>query len=61
MRLPINKDLKNIRQKDQGLNQMELIDLFGKIDFDPKYDYKVQRNFHSLETCHSRAGGNPEK
>jgi len=40
---------------------MEIMDLFGKIDFDAKYDYKVQRNFRNLKTCHSRAGGNPVK
>lgn len=28
----------------QRRKQMQLIDLFGTIDFDPDYDYKAQRN-----------------
>lgn len=28
----------------QRRKQMEIIDLFGKIDFDSEYDYKDQRN-----------------
>jgi len=27
----------------QKRRQSEILDLFGKIDFDPKYDYKKQR------------------
>jgi len=28
----------------QRRKQMRVIELFGKIDFDPDYDYKAQRN-----------------
>jgi hypothetical protein len=59
--VPINKNSKNIRQKDQDVKQMEIIELFGKINFDPKYDYKVQRIYQNAKPCHSREGGNPEK
>ncbi|MBP9663456.1 MAG: type II toxin-antitoxin system VapB family antitoxin [Pyrinomonadaceae bacterium] len=27
----------------QKRRQSEILDLFGKIDFDPRYDYKTQR------------------
>jgi hypothetical protein len=59
--VPINKNSKNIRQKDQDVKQMEIAELFGKIDFDPEYDYKAQRIYQSSNPCHSREGGNPEK
>ena len=61
MKRPINKDTKIIRQKDQGVNQMEIIKLFGKIDFDPEYDYKAQRIYQRPNPCHPREGGDPEK
>ncbi len=30
----------------QRRKQTEIIELFGKVDFDPEYDYKVQRQRH---------------
>ena len=27
----------------QHRKQLKIVDLFGKVDFDPKYDYKKQR------------------
>jgi len=32
-----------LREYIQRRKQMEIINLFGKIDFDPSYDYKRQR------------------
>jgi len=39
------KDTVNeaLREYIQRRKQVEIISLFGKIDFDPKYDYKRQR------------------
>lgn len=45
----------------QRCKQMEIINLFGKIDFDPDFDYKTQRNIESSRSCHPREGGDPEK
>jgi len=36
----VNEALKEYIQRRK---QSEIIDLFGKIDFDPRYDYKRQR------------------
>ncbi len=33
-----------LKEYIQRRKQMEIINLFGKIDFDPDYDYKAQRN-----------------
>jgi hypothetical protein len=33
-----------LKEYIQRRKQMEIIKLFGKIDFDPDYDYKAQRN-----------------
>ncbi|MBR9987505.1 MAG: type II toxin-antitoxin system VapB family antitoxin [Desulfosarcina sp.] len=33
-----------LKEYIQRRKQMEVIQLFGKIDFDPDYDYKTQRN-----------------
>ncbi len=33
-----------LREYIQRRKQMEIIKLFGKIDLDPDYDYKAQRN-----------------
>ena len=33
-----------LREYIQRRKQMEIIKLFGKIDFDQDYDYKAQRN-----------------
>jgi hypothetical protein len=32
----------------QRRKQLEILDLFGKIDFDPDYDYKAQRDFRRV-------------
>ena len=32
-----------LHERVQRLKQLEIINLFGKIDFYPKYDYKVER------------------
>ena len=39
------KDTVNeaLREYIQRRKQLEILDLFGKIDFDPAYDYKRQR------------------
>lgn len=33
-----------LKEYIQRRKQIEIIKLFGKIDFDPDYDYKTQRN-----------------
>jgi Arc/MetJ family transcription regulator len=33
-----------LKEYIQRRKQMEILKLFGKIDFDPDYDYKAQRN-----------------
>jgi Arc/MetJ family transcription regulator len=33
-----------LKEYIQRRKQMEILQLFGKIDFDPDYDYKAQRN-----------------
>ncbi|WP_319523177.1 type II toxin-antitoxin system VapB family antitoxin [uncultured Desulfosarcina sp.] len=33
-----------LKEYIQRRKQIEIIKLFGKIDFDPDYDYKAQRN-----------------
>jgi Arc/MetJ family transcription regulator len=33
-----------LKEYIQRRKQMEILNLFGKIDFDPEYDYKAQRN-----------------
>jgi Arc/MetJ family transcription regulator len=33
-----------LKEYIQRRKQMEILNLFGKIDFDPEYDYKTQRN-----------------
>ncbi len=50
---------KTAKKSAQLSKQMEIIYLFGKIDFDPDYDYKAQRNIDGSRSCHSRVGGNP--
>jgi hypothetical protein len=32
-----------LREYVQRRKQARILDLFGKVDFDPKYDYKKQR------------------
>ena len=32
-----------LREFIQRRKQLEILNLFGKVDFDPKYDYKQQR------------------
>ncbi len=36
---------KALQEYIQRRKQMEIINIFGKIDFDPEYDYKKQRAF----------------
>jgi len=36
-----------LKEYIQRRKQMEVIKMFGKIDFDPDYDYKAQRNIES--------------
>ena len=33
-----------LKEYIQRRKQMEILQLFGRIDFDPDYDYKTQRN-----------------
>jgi hypothetical protein len=33
-----------LKEYIQHRKQMEIIEIFGKIDFDPDYDYKAQRD-----------------
>lgn len=33
-----------LKEYIQRRKQIEILQLFGKIDFDPEYDYKTQRN-----------------
>lgn len=61
MKQPNDMRSERIAPNVRGANQMEIIQLFGKIDFDPDYDYKSQRNYSSSEPCHPRVGGDPEK
>lgn len=35
--------IEALREYIQRRKQMEILDLFGKIDYDPDYDYKKQR------------------
>ena len=37
----VREALRNYLRKRK---QMKIVALFGRIDFDPKYDYKKQRN-----------------
>ncbi|ODS34472.1 MAG: hypothetical protein SCARUB_00348 [Candidatus Scalindua rubra] len=32
-----------LKEYIQRMEQIKVLSLFGKIDYDPKYDYKVQR------------------
>ncbi|MEE4114245.1 MAG: type II toxin-antitoxin system VapB family antitoxin [Desulfobacteraceae bacterium] len=36
-----------LKEYVQRRKQIEIINMFGKIDFDPEYDYKAQRNIES--------------
>ncbi len=40
-RATVNEALKEYVERRR---QMEVLDLFGRIDYDPAYDYKKQRN-----------------
>ena len=36
-----------LKEYVQRRKQIKIINMFGKIDFDPEYDYKAQRNIES--------------
>ena len=48
---------KKTQKRSQYSKQTKIIDLFGKIDFDPNYDYKAQRNFDGSRCTHPHEGG----
>lgn len=33
-----------LRAYVESLQQVQILELFGQVDFDPDYDYKVERN-----------------
>jgi hypothetical protein len=35
-----------LKEYIQRMEQKKIVKLFGKIDYDPDYDYKAQRNKH---------------
>jgi len=51
---------KKTQKRSQCSKQTKIIDLFGKIDFDPNYDYEAQRNFDGSRRTHPHEGGEPE-
>jgi hypothetical protein len=55
-----NAKIETIDLKKRNPKQIEIIELFGTIEYDPEYDYKVQRAFQRHKACHSRADGNQQ-
>jgi hypothetical protein len=55
-----NAKIETIDLEKRNPKQIEILELFGTIEYDPEYDYKVQSAFQRPKACHSRAGGNQQ-